>query len=219
MKRILASILATSMALSLVAMPISATEQVNGSDFTTSAVEFVTEQQVDSDFSATLEEDFSQVEILDAGTFLAMAEDLQEIQQETLHVSQYQAGYFEYKEIISPQYQDGGMFSVNDGLAPVKLNGKWGYINTDNQVIVPFNYDFAAIFNEGHAIVGTTASGGYAMGHGGYHRSLYSYFEGRWLCFGGRQFLHQCTFYHFSQWIVYSNEIYLWWYHLWCHCG
>lgn len=47
-------------------------------------------------------------------------EELQEIHQDTLHVSQYQAGYFEYKEIISPQYEDGGTFSASDGLAAVK---------------------------------------------------------------------------------------------------
>lgn len=90
---------------------------------------------------------------------------------ETLHLqhsetlsTEYQAGYFEYVEIISPQYEDGKRFSESDALVAVKLDGKWGYINPENQVVVPFAYDFAGIFNEGHALVGTSTSGGYTMG-------------------------------------------------------
>lgn len=65
-------------------------------------------------------------------------------------------GTLTYTEVIAPQYEAAGLF--DDGLAPVKQNGKWGYINTDNQVVIPFEYDIAGLFNEGYAIVGTLVS-------------------------------------------------------------
>lgn len=65
-------------------------------------------------------------------------------------------GTLTYAEAIAPQYEKAGVFS--DGLAPVKQNGKWGYINTDNEVVIPFQYDAAGIFNEGYAVVGTLVS-------------------------------------------------------------
>lgn len=55
-------------------------------------------------------------------------------------------GTLTYAEAIAPQYEKAGVFS--DGLAPVKQNGKWGYINTDNEVVIPFQFDAAGIFNE-----------------------------------------------------------------------
>ena len=38
-------------------------------------------------------------------------------------------GFYDYDgdEVIAPRYEDAGIFS--EGLAPVKLNGKWGYVN------------------------------------------------------------------------------------------
>lgn len=68
-------------------------------------------------------------------------------------------GTLYYEEIIAPQYDDIRHFS--DGLAAVKKNGKWGYIDTENQVVVPFQYDMAYSFNEGHAIVYKKAASGY----------------------------------------------------------
>ncbi|MFI3249902.1 MAG: WG repeat-containing protein [Eubacteriales bacterium] len=62
-------------------------------------------------------------------------------------------GTLKYEEIIAPQYEDGSSFS--NGLAAVKKDGKWGYINQDNQVVVDFLYDDAGHFNEGYAVVGT----------------------------------------------------------------
>ena len=61
-------------------------------------------------------------------------------------------GAMTYTEIIAPQYEDAGFFS--DGLAPVKQNGKWGYVNADNQTAIPFQYDLAGTFSEGYAVVG-----------------------------------------------------------------
>lgn len=59
---------------------------------------------------------------------------------------------FNFETIIAPQYEDGFVFS--DGLAAVKKNGKWGYINTKGDVVIDFIYDDAAPFNEGRALVG-----------------------------------------------------------------
>ena len=50
-------------------------------------------------------------------------------------------GTMTYTQVISPQYEDAGLFG--DGLAPVKQNGKGGYINAENEVVVPFQYDLA----------------------------------------------------------------------------
>lgn len=62
-------------------------------------------------------------------------------------------GTLNYTQAIAPQYEDAGIFS--EGLAPVKKDGKWGYINENNEVVIPFQYDVAGIFSEGHAVVGS----------------------------------------------------------------
>lgn len=67
---------------------------------------------------------------------------------------QPQRGVLTYTEPIKPQYEDAQLFS--EDLAAVKQNGKWGYIDTDNKVVIPFEYDLAYEFNEGKAIVGTS---------------------------------------------------------------
>lgn len=41
-----------------------------------------------------------------------------------------------------------------DGIAPAEKNGKWGYINTDVEIVVPFQYDDIDYFYEGRAAVG-----------------------------------------------------------------
>ena len=48
------------------------------------------------------------------------------------------------------------MFEFNydhNDLIPTYINGKWGYINIDNEVIVPFIYDYASYFDEHFANV------------------------------------------------------------------
>lgn len=60
-------------------------------------------------------------------------------------------GVLTYTEVIAPQYEDAGQFS--DGLAAVKKNGKWGYIDEEGKVVIPFQYELAYDFNEGLAIV------------------------------------------------------------------
>ena len=62
-------------------------------------------------------------------------------------------GVLTYSECIAPKYEDAGLFV--DGLAPVKQNGKWGYIDKTGKTVIPFQYDIAGLFNEGFALVGT----------------------------------------------------------------
>ena len=62
-------------------------------------------------------------------------------------------GVLIYTEPIAPQYEDAREFS--EGLAAVKKNGKWGYIDEENKVVIDFQYDYAWDFNEGKAVVGT----------------------------------------------------------------
>lgn len=40
-----------------------------------------------------------------------------------------------------------------EGLVPVKKNGKYGYINDENGIVIPFVYDYAEAFSEGFAVV------------------------------------------------------------------
>ena len=56
-----------------------------------------------------------------------------------------------YIMVIQPTYEDADYFS--EGLAAVKLNGKWGYIDTTGKVIIPFQYDWALGFEDGEALV------------------------------------------------------------------
>ena len=42
------------------------------------------------------------------------------------------------KEVIALQYEDAGDFQ--NGLAKVKKDGKWGYINTKGETVLPFEY-------------------------------------------------------------------------------
>ena len=66
---------------------------------------------------------------------------------------QSERGVLKYEQLISPQYEDAGMFS--EGLAPVKKDGKWGYIDASNKLVIGFEYDVANLFSEGYAVVGT----------------------------------------------------------------
>lgn len=63
-------------------------------------------------------------------------------------------GYQDYrgKWIIPPMYEDANAFF--HGIASVKHNGKYGYINAQNRIVVDFIYDYAySIGADGHAAV------------------------------------------------------------------
>ncbi len=68
------------------------------------------------------------------------------------------ADTIEYKTVIEPNYDYARGFS--DGLAAVKKDGKFGYINENNEEIIPFQYDAAWSFSEGKAVVGTLVDSG-----------------------------------------------------------
>lgn len=52
-------------------------------------------------------------------------------------------------------------------MIPVKKDGKYGYINEHNQIVIPFNYDDAFEFSEGFAVVQRYGKYGYVdrFGH------------------------------------------------------
>lgn len=57
-----------------------------------------------------------------------------------------------FTTLIEAKYEDAGQF--NEDLAPVKENGKWGYIDETGKTVIPFRYDKAYSFSEGLALVG-----------------------------------------------------------------
>src|SRR5690606_38817005 len=52
---------------------------------------------------------------------------------------------------VSPQYPDAG--NASDGMVSVKINNKWGFVNTDEDLKVQPYYDQVWPFVEGTAIV------------------------------------------------------------------
>lgn len=67
-----------------------------------------------------------------------------------------QRGVVTYSEAIAPRYEGAQTFS--EDLAAVKQGGKWGYIGTDGETVIPFQYDLAQPFKEGLAIVGKAST-------------------------------------------------------------
>lgn len=61
-------------------------------------------------------------------------------------------GYKQFgRMVISPKYESAGHF--NEGLAPVMLRGKYGYVDNKGLCRIPFKYEAAGIFSEGLARV------------------------------------------------------------------
>jgi hypothetical protein len=56
--------------------------------------------------------------------------------------------------ILPARYDDALYFE--EGLAPVKMGEKWGYINEQGATVISFKYDYANIFTDGYALVGTS---------------------------------------------------------------
>lgn len=55
-----------------------------------------------------------------------------------------------YEVIIDPQYEDADSFS--QGLAAVKKDGKYGVIDTQNNVVIPFEYTRITSYSNGLAV-------------------------------------------------------------------
>jgi hypothetical protein len=61
--------------------------------------------------------------------------------------------------VIEPQFEYGEIF--HDGLALVKINGKYGYIDASGKIRIPAIYDRAWKFSEGYGIVQVDKKMGY----------------------------------------------------------
>lgn len=61
-------------------------------------------------------------------------------------VKEHKYGYLDgkFKWAIEPVYEDAQGFSL--GVAAVKINGKWGYINKKEKMVIPAKYDVAGAF-------------------------------------------------------------------------
>lgn len=70
------------------------------------------------------------------------------------------------KETIPFEYQDLGRYA--DGLIKAEKNGKYGYIDIDNNIVIPFIYEDAEDFSEGFALVHIDA---------GYNGGMYNAFH------------------------------------------
>lgn len=69
------------------------------------------------------------------------------------------AAKLNYVEVVSPKYDDANQYS--EGMAAVKLNGKWGYIDVTGKEVIAFKYDIAASFYDGMAKVKLNGKCGY----------------------------------------------------------
>jgi len=63
------------------------------------------------------------------------------------------------QEVISPIYDEVRMFSY--GLAAVRLDGKWGFIDTTGQEVISLVYDNAKRFSDGLAAVNNNGKWGF----------------------------------------------------------
>lgn len=61
--------------------------------------------------------------------------------------------------VIEPRFEAAGQFS--DGLAPIKGEGKYGYVGKDGQIVIPTEFDSAAPFSGGLGIVKRAGKYGY----------------------------------------------------------
>lgn len=67
---------------------------------------------------------------------------------------------YDGKAITPPDLQDGTSFN-SDGIAAVKKDDKWGYIDTSGKMAIDFKYDNAFNFSEGLAAVSEGNEWGY----------------------------------------------------------
>lgn len=72
------------------------------------------------------------------------------------------AASFEIEPLVKPAYEEVKNFT--DGLAAVKQNGKWGYIDETGKMVISPKYDWAGQFSEGVAVVGLLATEVYDEG-------------------------------------------------------
>ncbi|MDX2303280.1 MAG: WG repeat-containing protein [Microscillaceae bacterium] len=61
---------------------------------------------------------------------------------------------FEY-DFVEEMYK---YLKFEEGLIPLRKNGKWGYVNALHEVVIPFQYTMAGTFREGRALVSDSPS-------------------------------------------------------------
>lgn len=69
-------------------------------------------------------------------------------------------------EVVIPTIYDMDSWTFSEGVIPVKKDGKMGYINENNQSVIPFIYDQADDFSEGFAVVQRYGKYGYVDRYG-----------------------------------------------------
>lgn len=65
------------------------------------------------------------------------------------------------KQIGKQVYEDAKLFLESDGLAAIKENGKWGYIDKDGKIVIEPQFEEAHSFLNGYAAVKTHGKWGY----------------------------------------------------------
>ena len=58
-------------------------------------------------------------------------------------------------------FMDFDIYSFKEGLAGVKFNDKWGFIDKEGREVIPFKYDDINPFSEGVALVKINSKKGY----------------------------------------------------------
>lgn len=77
-------------------------------------------------------------------------------------------GFFNLKtgmEAIPCIYEDMP-YTFSEGLVSAKKNGKWGFVNSSNETVIPFIYDDADNFSEGFAVIERFGKYGYVDRYG-----------------------------------------------------
>ncbi|MBE6238474.1 MAG: hypothetical protein E7113_00300 [Bacteroidales bacterium] len=115
---------------------------------------------IKSDKSKNAEEAHGSDERIDKKAEKKIEKDTCELLEIQLKISDYSPirnsdnlwGYKQYdRVVIAPKYQEVGKF--NEGVAPVMLGGKYGYVDRDGNCVIPYKYEYAGIFSEGLARV------------------------------------------------------------------
>jgi antitoxin component YwqK of YwqJK toxin-antitoxin module len=71
---------------------------------------------------------------------------ISDVDEEKFGFGKYLSDKDAYDVVIKLKYEDADDF--HNGLAQVKLNGKWGVIDRDEKVVIPFRYDYMHSFGK-----------------------------------------------------------------------
>ena len=71
------------------------------------------------------------------------------------------------EEVIPSKYD--WEYDFHYGLALVKLNGKWGYVDKSGKEVIPCRYDYTTSFDDGFAKVCLNGNWNYIDKHGNWY--------------------------------------------------